>query len=369
MTGDKKSVVTPWEVSGAVDYEKLIKEFGTQALDLAQLAEQKDAPPFIRRGLYFSHRDFPQWIGDAEKGKKVSIVTGRGPSEKMHIGHLVPFIVAQYFQKKYGCMVYIPFSDDEKFFVKKGLTQEQVAAFAQDNMLDVLALGFNPSKTKIFSDFEYTKIYKYAALIAKKTTFSAAKATFGFQGDTNIGFIFYPAVQSAHIYMPQFLEGAQRTLVPIAIDQDPYMRILRDVADALGFIKPGAIHAQFLPGLSGNAKMSASEAENDVIFLTDTPEQVKKKINKYAFSGGKDTLEEHRKQGGNPTVDISFLYLKYLFEPDDKKLAKIEKDYRAGKLLSGELKAILIEKVNAFLKEHQKKREQAKKLVSRFTLT
>ena len=180
--------------------------------------------------------------------------------------------------------------------------------------------------------------------------------------------VFYPAVQSAHIYLPQFLHGKHRTLVPIAIDQDPYMRILRDVADKFNFIKPGAIHSKFLPGLSGSSKMSASDSENDVIYLTDSKEDVKRKINKYAFSGGKDTLEEHRKQGGNPDIDISFQYLKYLFEPDDKKLEKIEKDYRSGKLLSGELKAILIEKVNAFLKEHQKNREKAKKIVDKFML-
>lgn len=365
---EKKNTVTPWEVTGTVDYTKLVKEFGVDTLDATIMAKQKDAPALLRRGLYFAHREFPQFIAEAEQGKRVSIVTGRGPSEKMHIGHLVPFIIARYFQKKYGCQVYIPLSDDEKFFFKRELSQEQVASYAQDNILDIIALGFEQKKTKILVDFSYSPLYKYAALIAKRTTFSTAKAVFGFQGDTNIGALFYPAVQSAHIYLPQFLEGKQRTLVPIAIDQDPYMRILRDVADNLQFIKPGALHAKFLPGLSGNPKMSASEAENDVIFLTDTPEEVKRKINKYAFSGGKDTLEEHRKHGGNPDVDISFLYLKYLFEEDDKKLAKIEADYRSGKLLSGELKALLIEKVTAFLKEHQKKREQAKKVVRQYML-
>ncbi len=110
----------------------------------------------------------------------------------------------------------------------------------------------------------------------------------------------------------------------------------------------------------------SSSAESTAIYTTDSPKDVEKKIKKYAFSGGKDTLEEHRKLGGNPDVDVSFLYLKYLFEPDDFKLAKIEKDYRAGKLLSGELKQILIVKVNTFLKEHQAKREKAKTQLDKF---
>jgi tryptophanyl-tRNA synthetase len=110
----------------------------------------------------------------------------------------------------------------------------------------------------------------------------------------------------------------------------------------------------------------SSSKEETAIYTTDTPEMVKKKINKYAFSGGKDTLEEHRKHGGNPDVDISFQYLRMFLEEDDAKLAKIEKDYRSGKLLSGELKAITIDKINAFLKEHQKKRKLAEKQISKF---
>jgi len=68
-------------------------------------------------------------------------------------------------------------------------------------------------------------------------------------------------------------------------------------------------------------------------------------------------LEEHRRLGGNPDVDVSFQYLKSFFEPDDSKLMKIEKDYLSGKLLTGELKNYTIEKINKFLAEVQKKRK------------
>lgn len=114
--------------------------------------------------------------------------------------------------------------------------------------------------------------------------------------------------------------------------------------------------------------MSSSDEQNAVIYLSDSADDVKMKINRYAFSGGKDTLEEHRKHGGNPDVDISFQYLKMLFEPNEKKIAQLEKDYRSGKLLSGELKKIAIEKITGFLKEHQKAREKIKKNVSKFML-
>lgn len=366
----KEFEVTPYEVSGEVDYDKLIKKFGTQKITEAIYTKLKKSHPLIYRGLYFSHRELDIWLKDAEEKNEVSIVSGRGPSEKMHLGHLVPFLAAHSLQKLYHCPVYIPISEDEKFFVKPRLTMEQAKHYADDNIIDILALDFAPEKTFIIKDFSYAPLYCYASQIAKIISYSTAKAVFGLQAENNIGWSFYPAVQAAHILLPQFLQEPQRTLVPVAIDQDPFIRLTRDIAEhtSLRFIKPSALHAKFLPGLKGSSKMSASEHESDVIYLSDSPAEVKRKINTYAFSGGKDTLAEHRKHGGNPDIDVSFQYLKYLFEPDDKKLAKIEKDYRSGGLLSGELKAMTIEKINIFLKEHQQKRIHAKNSMKKYIL-
>ena len=92
---------------------------------------------------------------------------------------------------------------------------------------------------------------------------------------------------------------------------------------------------------------------------------MKKKINKYAFSGGQATVEEHRRKGGDPDIDIAYQWPRY-FEFDDKKLKKIHDNYKSGKLLSGELKSILIDKINEFLVEHRKKREKARKEVEKY---
>lgn len=365
---DKKEFkVTPYEVSGEVDYNKLVKEFGTSLLSDKIAKKFSKAHPLLRRGIYFSHRDFDKWLESHEKGKKVSVITGRGPSEKMHLGHLVPFLVAKSLQDEFDCEVFIPISDDEKFYVKPNLTFEQALEYSKDNILDLIALGFKPGKTFIFEDFVYTDIYKFAARVAKRMTYSTAKAALGLTPENNVGWSFYPAMQAAHILFPQFYTKQKHlSVVPVGIDQDPFIRLTRDIAADFGFEKPAALHAKFMPSLSGGAKMSASEGSQ--IFLSDSPEEVKKKINKYAFSGGRDTLEEHRKLGGNPDIDVSFQYLKVFFEPDDKKLQKIHDDYKSGKLLSGELKAILIEKINAFLKEHQKNKEKARKQLDKFML-
>lgn len=361
--------VTPWEVSGDVDYEKLVRKFGTEIISDKIYKKLEKCHPLIRRRLYFSHRDFDKWLAAHEAGKKVSVLTGRGPSGIMHIGHLIPFLVAKSLQDEFNCEVFIAISDDEKFYVKEKLSFEDALKYGNDNILDIIALGFKPRKTFIFQDFVYTDIYKYAARIAKKMTYSTARAAFGLNPENNIGWSFYPAMQAAHILFPQFQKGKHMSVVPVAIDQDPFIRLTRDIANSkeFGFEKPAALHAKFLPSLSGNPKMSASESSGQ-IYLNDSPKGVEMKIKRYAFSGGKDTIEEHRKYGGNPDVDVSFQYLKFLFEPSDKKLEKIHDDYKSGKMLTSELKGILIEKINSFLKEHQRKRELAKKQVNKFLL-
>jgi len=366
MVKKEKMVVTPYEVKGDIDYEKLVKNFGTNLINDKISKKLEKTHPLLKRGIYFSHRDFDKWLDNHSKKKRVSVITGRGPSEKMHIGHLVPFLVAKSLQDIFGCEVFIPISDDEKFYVKEGLSYEQALEYSKDNILDIIALGFDAKKTFIFEDFIYTNIYKYAAQIAKRITYSTAKAAFGLKPENNIGWSFYPAIQAAHILFPQFQRGKHLSVVPVGIDQDPFIRLTRDIAvhKDFKFEKPCALHAKFIPSLAGETKMSSSGEH--VIFLSDTPEIVKNKINKYAFSGGQATLEEHRKKGGNPDIDVSFQYLKIFFEEDDAKLMQIEKKYKSGEMTTGELKKYTIEKINDFLKEHQLARKKAEKVVDKF---
>ncbi len=364
----KSSVMTPWEVEGDVNYEKLIKEFGTTPISDKMRKKIEKCHPLLRRGIYFSHRDFDKWLDNSEKGKRVSVITGRGPSEKMHLGHLVPFLVAKSLQSQFNCEVFIPISDDEKFYVKDKLEFDDAVKFSEDNILDLVALGFKPGKTFIFEDFVFTKIYKYAAKTAKRITYSEAKAVFGLKPENNIGWSFYPAMQAAHILFPQFLRGRHLSVVPVGIDQDPFIRLTRDIASHkdFNFEKPAALHAKFVPSLTGGVKMSSSGGNQ--IFLSDTEKEVENKIKRYAFSGGQNTVEEHRKHGGNPEVDVSYQYLKFFFEPNDEKLRKIREEYKSGKLLTSELKEILTDKINAFLKEHQKNKKWAKSTMHKFLL-
>jgi tryptophanyl-tRNA synthetase len=366
-------VVTPWEVSGRVDYDRLIAQFGTQKVDSKLLSRMKklfgELHPMLRRGVFFSHRDFDKILDRYEKKQPFALYTGRGPSGGMHLGHILPLVFTKYLQDMFKCDLYIQLTDDEKFlFSKKGLSLEDANKMAYDNMLDIIAVGFDPKHTFIFSDIDSIKtLYPTALKVAKHLTFSTAKAVFGYQNENNVGEIFFTSIQSVPAFLPSIKYKEEvPTLIPCAIDQDPHFRVTRDIAPKLGYPKPALIHSIFLPGLQEGGKMSSSEPTT-AIYVTDTPELVTKKINN-AFSGGRETIEEHRKHGGNPDIDIPYQYLRIFFEPDDKKLQKIHDDYKSGKLLSGEMKQICIEKINAFLAEHQKKREQAKKHINEFIL-
>lgn len=368
----EKSVVTPWEVSGEVDYDKLVKDFGVERLSdgLKQKIVKITGEDYfmIRRNLFFAHRDLDWLLKEYEKGNKFFLYTGRGPSGKIHIGHLFPWIFTKWLQDKFDVELWFQFTDDEKFLFGNVDSLEEAHKIMYDNMLDVIALGFNPDKTHFLIDTKHANLmYPEACKVAKRITYSMVKSAFGLNESSNIGSIFYTSMQAVPAFLPSVLAKKEiPCLIPHAVDQDPHFRLTRDILPKLGHYKPASIQCVFLPPLQGASGKMSSSKEETAIYTTDDAKTVEKKIKKYAFSGGRDTLEEHRKLGGNPDVDVSFQYLKFLFEEDDKKLAKIEADYRSGKLLSGELKQILIDKINAFLKEHQQRREKAKKDVDKF---
>jgi tryptophanyl-tRNA synthetase len=368
----EKFVVTPWEVRGDIDYKKLVKEFGTEEIDDALLARIKKHAGglhyMLRRKIYFCHRDMNWLLDEYERGNRFYLYTGRGPSGHTHLGHLVPWIFTKWLQDSFGAELYFQLTDDEKFLFKPEMEIEETNRLAYENALDVIALGFDPKKTFIFSDLDYAKtLYREALKVAKRLTFSTTKAVFGFRNDTNVGQIFYTSMQSVPAFLPSVKAGRNiPCLIPHAIDQDPHFRVTRDILPRMGYYKPASIQCRFLPGLTAGSKMSASE-ENSTIYTTDSPETVKRKIMKYAFSGGQPSIEEHRRKGGNPDIDVPYQWLTFL-EEDDRKLEQIYSEYKSGKMLTGEMKQIAIDKINGFLKEHQRKREAARGVLDKFIL-
>ncbi|XP_043221930.1 tryptophan--tRNA ligase, cytoplasmic-like isoform X2 [Amphibalanus amphitrite] len=366
--------VDPWNVTSqsqtGIDYNKLISRFGSSKIDETLLAriEKVTGKPvhhFLRRGIFFSHRDLHTILSLYEQKKPFFLYTGRGPSsEALHLGHLVPFIMTKWLQDTFDAPLVIQLTDDEKF-LWKDLTLEEANRLAHENAKDIIACGFNPDKTFIFSDLDYIgqcpQFYHNMMRIQRSVTYNQIKGIFGFGDSDHIGKIAFPAVQAAPSFSSSFpvLFGGRADLpclIPCAIDQDPYFRMTRDVAPRLGYQKPALLHSSFFPALQGAmTKMSASDP-NSSIFVTDTAKQIKTKINKHAFSGGRDTVEEHRRLGGDCSVDISYQYLTFFLE-DDARLEKVRADYSSGELLTGFLKKELIELLQKLMAEQQERRK------------
>jgi tryptophanyl-tRNA synthetase len=364
-------VVTPWDVQGAedaaIDYDKLIRDFGCSRIDEKLIARFEKltghkAHRYLRRGLFFSHRDLDMLLDNYEKGIPFYLYTGRGPSsEALHVGHLVPFQFTKWLQDVFKVPLVIQLTDDEKFFFKEHLNLEEAHRLGYENAKDIIACGFDPDRTFIFSNLDYIgTFYPIICKIQKMITLNQAKGAFGFDGSSNCGKIAFPAIQAAPSFPVAFphIFGARTDvmcLIPQAIDQDPYFRVTRDIAPRLGWKKPALIHSKFFPALQGfQTKMSGS-AGTSSIFVTDSPKEIANKINKYAFSGGRQTVEEHREKGADLNVDVSYAYLQYVLE-DDVLLKKIGDDYGSGKMLTGEVKKVLVDELQKIIAAHQERR-------------
>lgn len=299
-----------------------------------------------------------------EQGKGFYLYTGRGPSStSLHLGHAIPFIFTKYLQDAFDVPLVIQITDDEKFFHKHELTLEKACQMGKDNIKDIIAFGFNPDKTFIFSDVDYIgTLYPNICKVQRALTLNNIKGVFGFNDSDNAGKYAFPAIQAVPSFSNSFphIFGKKKNvpcLIPQAIDQDPYFRMTRDIAKKLKYEKPACIHAKFFPAITGlTGKMSSSIAST-TIYLSDDPKQIKNKIKKYAFSGGGETLEEHREKGGNIEIDIPYQFLRFFME-DDEELARIGEEYSSGRMLTGEIKDICSKVLTEFVTDYQEKRSK-----------
>jgi tryptophanyl-tRNA synthetase len=363
-------VVTPWKVEGKIDYEKLIRQFGTQPLNEEILEKFKkyagDIHYQLRRRIFFSHRDLDWIFAKYDEGEKFILYTGRGPSGPVHLGHIVPWVFTKHLQDVFKTKFYFQLTDDEKYLYHEDYSLEFTTSTAYDNALDLIALGFKPELTRIIVNVVHIEaLYQLAIKVAKHITSSTIKAVFGLKDSDNIGLTFFPAVQAVPCFLESVIQGRNvPCLIPAAIDQDPYWRVTRDVAPKLGFYKPAQVHNRFMPGLGRGGKMSASQPET-CVFLVDPPQEAEKKIMN-AFTGGQPTAEEQRRLGGNPEICSIYQYYAFLFEEDDEKLKEIWENCRNGTALCGDCKLRLAERVARFLEKHQEHREKLRDSVEDF---
>ncbi len=364
-----ESKVTPWEVEGDINYKKLIQDFGVSPMPA--LPDEFNKNLLFRRKKIFAHRDFGRIVSAVENKKPFIMMTGLMPTGKFHIGHAV-LAQQMIFYQQLGARLYIAVADIEAYHARHQSLEESRKIAFEEYITNYIALGLKPKNCEIYFQSERSKdakksnaYYRLQNILARHITFNEFRASYGEITPGKITAGLLQASDMLHGQLPEF-SGLMPVVVPVGIDQDPHIRLARDIVKRLKkprFIQLSSTYHLFVPGLKGG-KMSASDSTS-YIAMTDDEKTVEKKVKKYAFSGGQDTIENHRKYGGNPDVDVSYQWLTF-FEEDDKKLEWIYKEYKSGRMLTGELKQILINKLNAFLKEHQKKMLKAKKDIKLF---
>jgi len=225
--------IDPWSSTTFQDYIRLRDEFGIQEFTQDLWNDLPNPHKLLRRGVVFGHRDFNIIHDFAKKGKPWAILTGLMPSGKMHLGHKMVIDEVIYYQSL-GADIFIAVADIEAF-ATRGITLEQTKKYALEEYIpNYIALGLKPEKCKIYFQSQHQDVKDLAYILGKRVNWSQMTATYGFSGSTNMSHIMSPLIQTGdilHVQLQQF-GGVRPTLVPVGVDQDPHIRLSRDIAQA-----------------------------------------------------------------------------------------------------------------------------------------
>jgi len=399
--------VNPWSSNQTVDVDRLFAEFGIEPI--GEVAQRlPEVPPFMQRGIVVGHRDY-SLVADAIRNRTpFHVLTGFMPSGLPHLGHLMVMKEVVWHVRQ-GGNGYVAIADREAHAVR-GISWEKCREYGKEYLKALYALGFEGT-TYYQSKNERLKDLAFEA--STKVNFSELAAIYGFGPDTSLSHAVSVITQVADILFPQLDAGPAPTIVPVGLDQDPHIRLTRDVAYKLrlftvedrgdhvsirsknapeeaiaavhrafpgskkysghvdvrglsrdrvedvvrrieiehggfGFYLPSSTYHIFMPGLQGG-KMSSSVPESLIGFY-ESDSSIKKKV-MAAMTGGRMTLEEQKRLGGEP--DACSVYLLNLFHmlEDDGELADLRRRCEGGELTCGQCKKETLERVQAFLRE------------------
>jgi tryptophanyl-tRNA synthetase len=355
-----QKTIDPYGSELVEDYEKIIKDFGLEQFNVDLFPNPNR---LMRRGVIFAGRDL-QLISKCIKDKKpFYVLSGLMPSgEKIHFGSKMVVENIRYFQEQ-GAEAYILVADLESA-AARGISLEEARKRALEFHIPAfIALGLDPKKTTFYFQSENKDVVHLAFEFAQRITENEFKAIYG---NNNPGRVMSAVTQVGDILYPQ-LKERMPGIIPVGVDQDPHIRLTRDIArrtkQKYNFFLPAGLYHKYTPALNGKLKMSKSHPESCI----ELPEDIKsatKKI-KRAVTGGRDTLEEHRKLGAEVEKCMVFELLKQHLVEDDKELDKIYKDYKSGKMTSGEIKELACEKMTQFMEDFNKKTEKARKNIDK----
>lgn len=336
--------IDPYSTELVEDYGKLMRDFGIEEYTPGLLPDENR---LMRRGIIFGGRDI-KVIADCIRHKKpFYVLSGIMPTaQKIHFGTKMVVEGIKYFQD-HGAHTYILVADMEAA-AARGVD----LAKARENALKFqipayIALGLDPKKTIFYFQSDNREVLMMAYEFAKRITLSEFQAIYG---SADPGRIMSAVTQVGDILYPQ-LKHRMPGIIPVGIDQDPHIRLTRDIVartkSKYHFAPPASMYHKYMPSLDGSLKMSKS-AEASFIELPEDEKSYKKKL-MAALTGGRETVEIQRKEGGVPEKCMIFEFYKQHLVEDDAELAKVYKDCRSGRLLCGEDKKNACERMLEFM--------------------
>jgi tryptophanyl-tRNA synthetase len=354
-----EKIIDPWGSELVEDYEKIVKDFGLEVFDSKMFPNPNR---IMRRGVVFAGRDLKQIANAIKNKRKFYVLSGIMPTgKKIHFGNKMVVENIKYFQEQ-GADTYILVADLEAAAARGVSLEEAKKRALEFHIPAFIALGLDPKKTFFYFQSENMKVQHLASETSKKVTASEFKSIYG---SLEPGRIYSAFTQVGDILYPQ-LKERMPGIIPVGIDQDPHIRLTRDIVrrtrQKYGFFMPSGLYHKYTPSLDGGLKMSKSKPES-LIELPEDAKQVCKKLMK-TKTGGRDTIEEQKKFGGEPEKCIIFeLYKQHLIE-DDKNLQKIYDDCKAGKLMCGEDKKNACKLMAKFMSNLVKNIKSARKKIN-----
>lgn len=356
----------PWGSELPEDYARLMQEFGIKPLK-ELLPRIPEAHLLMRRGVIFGHRDFERVLERMVGGKRYAVMTGLMPSGRMHLGHKMVVDQLVWYQSR-GGEIFLCVADMEAFSAR-GIPYERGREIAlEEYLLNCQALGLDLRRCRVYFQSRSGEVQALAYSLARRVNFSEVRAIYGFSGETHLSHLYYPMIDVADILHPQLeaFGGPRPTVVPVGVDQDPHLRLARDVAakfsEEYGFLPPSSTYHRLIRDLFGG-KMSSSRPES-ALFLNDPPEVWEEKLWN-ALTGGRPTAREQKEKGGEPSKCLVYELCVYHFLPGDRELQEFRERCERGEIICGECKREVLELARRFLVELEEKRRKARPEVER----
>ena len=353
----EKDRLDPWGTNAVKDYARLQSEFGIEPVG-PLLPRFKSPSPHLSRGIDFGHRDLGRVLDAVDNNKPYAVMSGIKPTGDFHLGTKMTADDMVYFQSlsKKGTVFYA--IADVEAYADNGLSFAETSKIATRNVADILALGLDPNRAVVYLQSEEMRVMRLATIFSRGVTNNMLRAIYG---ERQIGLYMAALVQAGDILMPQLAEfgGPKPVLVPVGADQDPHIRLARDLAaryhEEYGFIAPSAVYHRLMLSLNGDEKMS-KRTESSLLTLDDSPAAASRKV-LASFTGGRNTVEEQRRLGGR--ADICPVYDLYRFHlaKDDEHVERVYNECTKGIRLCGECKQEAAGLVKKFLQDHHKKRD------------